>query len=396
MQPIRELGDLVEARWRRHDYRESRLAELARDALVELGLHERIRWRDLLRWCIRTPLCDSDNRGFGDVALRLHEGARFYVEALVWADGELAIHDHAFSGAFCVLSGSSLHVTYRFAVGELHNTGFATGALSVAHAEPLLEGDVRAIEAGRDFVHAVYHLARPTVTLVVRSRADLRALPQWSYVAPGIAFDPQTLARDAYAKPLAAMRVTAHVDPELHRELVLDAVRGRDIQLAFETVLRAARSRWQDDARLEELRNAAITAHPGLAAHLAPAIRAQARLLDLLARRRSARTRELQLLFALLLNVPERRWLLELVAHQTRADPVDAVLAWLCSADAEGLLPAALDPAQLDAVRTRLRGGRAALDPRLRELLGPLEPLDPLGPLGPLGPLEPLGPLVEA
>jgi hypothetical protein len=374
MELFRELGDLVEARWRRHDYREARLAGLARDALGELALHERTTWRDLLRWCIRTPLCDSDNQRFGDVALRVYDNPRFFVEALVWNDGELAIHDHAFSGAFSVLSGASLHVIHRFVPRELHNTGFAVGELSVDRAESLAEGDVRTIEAGRGFVHAVYHLARPTVSLVVRSRVDLRVLPQWNYLAPGIAFDPSTLARDAYAKPLAAMRVSAGVDAELHRELVLEAVRNRDIQLAFETVMRAARSRWQDAARLEELRDAAIAAHPGLATHLPAALRAQARLLDLLGRRRNARTRELQLLFALLLNVPQRSALLEVVAHETRADPVEIVVAWLCSADAEGLLPAALDPAQLEGLRARLRGRPSpeALDPRLGELLAPV------------------------
>jgi hypothetical protein len=308
------------------------------------------------------------------VPLRVYEAPRFFVEALVWKDGELAIHDHGFGGAFAVLSGSSIHVTYEFAPDAMLNAGFGVGTLGFEAAEYLRAGDVRAIEAGRRFVHAVYHVASPTVSLVVRSRLDFHALPQLTYAAPGVALDRSALARDAYAKPLAALRVAADVDPELHRQLALETVRTRDALLAYQALSRAARGPlFQQPDQLSELRDATARAHPALASHLAPSLAAQVRLLDLVNRRRKATQPELRLFYALLLNVPRRKPLLDLVAAIQGTDPVDTVVAWLERAAPQ--LPAPLDAARLGWLRRRLAGADADPSPlgeHLDRILAPL------------------------
>src|SRR5690348_1978064 len=71
MELFRELGLLVEANWRRQNYRESTLAGIAHDALAAAAMHERVTWQELLKWCVTTPLLDTDNRTFGDVPLRV-------------------------------------------------------------------------------------------------------------------------------------------------------------------------------------------------------------------------------------------------------------------------------------------------------------------------------------
>ena len=375
MDALVQVGELVEAQWRRHDYRESRLPGIAHDALASAALHERLGWQDLLRWCVRTPLLDSDNRTFGDVAIRVYEAPRFYVEALVWKTGQIAIHDHGFAGAFTVLAGTSLHATYGFQSAEMLNEGFGVGELSPKICERLVAGDVRTIEAGRDFIHAVFHMAAPTVSIVVRSRVDTRALPQLLYLRAGVAFDRQALSRDALEKPLAALRVAAGLDRELFLSLAHDAILERDVHLAFEVVSRAARGLFPVDSQVvSELGDMATTRHPALAGVLARSLAEQQRSIDLLSRMQRASTSDLRLLFALLLNVPRRDDLLAIVGTE-HADPVETVIDWLRAASAAGLLPQELGTRQLRYLRDRMTTRQdtdAVLDPAVSRVLEPL------------------------
>ncbi len=48
----------------------------------------------------------------------LHHEGDYFIQALTWMEGTTAIHDHAFCGAFMVLEGASLHVTYGFRTAE--------------------------------------------------------------------------------------------------------------------------------------------------------------------------------------------------------------------------------------------------------------------------------------
>ncbi len=374
---FRTLGESVEASWRRQNYREASFAQIAHDALVASASHERMSWRDLLAWCVRTPLLDTDNRVFGDVPLRLYEGPRFYVEALVWNDGQIAIHDHAFGGAFTVLSGTSLHMSYGFAVADMLNEGFGVGELTLQKAEQLETGNVRVIEPGRSFVHAVYHMDTPTVSLVVRSKIDTRALPQLAYLNPGIAFDRSAVQRDAIDKPLAALRVAANVDRQLFLTLARDTIIERDAHLAFEVVSRAARGPLLDAPELvAELVETCTTNHPALKPVLATAIATQLRSMDLLTRRSKAKAREVRLLFALLLNVPRRAELLAMAGTQTNDDPIETVLNWLRIASASRSLPTELGTRQLAFVRDHLAGRPVGdsdiLDEHSRRVLEPL------------------------
>jgi hypothetical protein len=257
------------------------------------------------------------------------------------------------------------------------NEGFGVGELSLAGAERLRTGDVRTIEAGRDFVHAVYHMDTPTVSLVVRSKVDTRSLPQLAYLNPGIAFDRSAVGRDAIDKPLSALRVAAGVDRELFLSLARDAIIERDAHLAFEVVSRAARGPLLESPDVvAELCELCIANHPALAPVLAGAVASQLRNLDLLTRRTKAKALDVRLLFALLLNVPRRAELLAIAGQQTGEDPVETVINWLRVASANRLLPAELGTRQLAFVRDRMTArvepDAGILDVHSRRVLEPL------------------------
>lgn len=130
------------------------------------------------------------NHDFSDAPYTFYRNMRFYIEVLVWNQGTTSIHSHAFSGAFGVISGDSISVTYRFDERARINARFRIGRLNVLTCEHLEANAVRPIHAGGDgLIHSVYHVARPSATLVARTHTDSDRKPQFNYHVPGIAFE---------------------------------------------------------------------------------------------------------------------------------------------------------------------------------------------------------------
>src|SRR4029078_4565250 len=111
----------------------------------------------------------------------------FRIQVIFWRPGTTAIHRHAFVGGFAVLEGTNLHTSYGFAGRRKISPVLQLGDVRLEKAELLRAGDVVAITP--ELTHNVFHLAGPSATLVVISRAE-RHRPQLDYFAPGLAFDP--------------------------------------------------------------------------------------------------------------------------------------------------------------------------------------------------------------
>src|ERR1019366_9823901 len=121
--------------------------------------------------------------------------------------------------------------------------------------EWLTRGDVRPILPGSGLVHALFHLDRPSVSVVVRTPSDALAGPQYSYSRAGLAFDPfaksdaltrkletldllRTLARPEFetlaraslenADAFQAFRIATHIakrlEPQGHPVAILDGL----------------------------------------------------------------------------------------------------------------------------------------------------------------------------
>jgi predicted metal-dependent enzyme (double-stranded beta helix superfamily) len=172
MDVFRRLGELLEARWRQHDYDERVFPDLAAALLEEADELEKIGALDILRWIGSQPALpaqqDAPSR-FGDLAITFYDTPRFFVSALFWLDGTTAIHQHSFCGAFRVLAGGSLHTRYRFRVERAVNSRFRLGELDRGQVELLVPGSVRPIASGDRFIHSLFHLERPSVTVVIRT-----------------------------------------------------------------------------------------------------------------------------------------------------------------------------------------------------------------------------------
>jgi hypothetical protein len=174
-------GVLIEESWRRERFDPEAFPEIASKAVEPFEAPDIGEVIEKRRDSI-----DSSYK-FSDLDLILYKTPRFSIDLLLWLDGTTAIHQHGFCGAFKLLSGSSLHVTYEFSQARSISDSLRVGRLIPSVHEIMRRGEVRKIAAGDQFIHANMHLERPTITLVVRTVERSLGGPQFNYHRPYLA-----------------------------------------------------------------------------------------------------------------------------------------------------------------------------------------------------------------
>ncbi len=167
------LGERDDRLWADRNYDERIFPELCVDVLQSEPDLDNVSPLDMLGWIgSRTSLPTQHEAvtSFSDLSLTFYDSPRFHVGALLWLDGTTAIHQHSFSGAFRLLAGSSLQSLYRFDESRSVNRKFRLGTLIHEKAEILTTGSVHAIPCGEDFIHSLFHLDRPSLTLIIRTK----------------------------------------------------------------------------------------------------------------------------------------------------------------------------------------------------------------------------------
>src|SRR5205823_1274200 len=162
MRAIAELGERIALAWLKEDHAEEAFAALAARLLRDSSLLRDVTPSELNEWFLREQLLPEQAfRDFGQPALTIFRGHKFYIELLYWLDSTTAIHQHSFSGAFGTLSGSSLHSQYAFACRDVAASELIFGKLSLEKVEVLTKGDIREIHPGDRLIHSLFHLERP-------------------------------------------------------------------------------------------------------------------------------------------------------------------------------------------------------------------------------------------
>lgn len=185
-----QLGEEIERRWASRKHARKYFHHLAADCLREAAFHRKFDEDEIIAWANRAKFLPQqlDPRGvFGQPPLTIWRTDRFVVDLYFWVDTETSIHDHSFSGAFTNLTGHSLNCSYSFDRDARHGEGLLTGSLALNRADLVRPGDVCTIVAGAKFIHRVWHLDCPTVTLVARTVKRPPKLRQYTYFLEGLA-----------------------------------------------------------------------------------------------------------------------------------------------------------------------------------------------------------------
>ena len=341
MKEFTELGQLIETQWRDKNYNDDAFPEIAANALMEADLVSKIDLWDPVRWVHTTtdfrPQQDAQ-ANFGDPPITLFVGRRFYIDVYYWLDSTTSIHEHGFSAAFQVLHGGSVHGEYNFEKVLEINRRFRIGDISLKNVSLLSKGDIRMIPSGSRFTHSLFHLERPSATIVVRTMGgDVR---QFNYEKPYLGFDgfyTESWMR-RIVQTVSLLLSTNHPDAD---QMICNLLDTSDFHTTFgilntafghlggnkiEQLFRVSKSMDRFHAMLAHARRR----HGTMADLLLAVFEERLRQHDIVTRRGMIEGAEHRLFLGLLLNVPERSKLLELIGQRfPDEDAVELVIRWV-------------------------------------------------------------------
>lgn len=329
---IEKLVNAIQSRWHAANLDELQFPAIAAEELGEARLSESLDIPALVRWFVHetgvAPQVNIEGT-FGEPPLTLAATSRFYIEALFWLDGTTSIHQHQFSGAFSVLCGSSIHTRYGFARRQRVNASTAVGALTVESVEFMRPGQVRQILSGNGTIHSVFHLERPTVSIVVRTLIDHEAGPQFDYWPPSIARAP-TLLDTRLTRQLQLLRTLCKIeapDRFQHARELLERTDYASALMVIDAVVSTEPSAWP---KILELIDLVRARHTTIDCDLVPVFDVRRRAYFVSGQRSQVRDPELRLFLAMLLVLPTRAACFEFLrTYSPDRDPERLIASWI-------------------------------------------------------------------
>ena len=343
MQRFADLGALVEGRWRDKNYDENVFPDIAARALREADLPARVDPWEIIRWVQTTTALphQMDPQGkFGNPPITLFVGPRFYVDVYYWLDSTTSIHQHAFSGAFQVLLGGSVHSSYEFKKEREINPHLLTGDISLKDVSLLGKGDIRNIHPGSRFIHSLFHLERPSATIVIRSNDAPSAPVQYKYLKPHLAIDP-FFDEPCMTRKVQTVSLLLSMEHREADQMIFDLLDTADFHTTFAVLDRAFTLLGRNELeelfqvsksvdRFQAMLDRARRRHGALAELLPAVFDEKLRQADIIKRRGLIEGADHRFFLALLLNVPERTRVLDLVKRRfPDEEPVEVVIGWV-------------------------------------------------------------------
>ena len=228
------LGETIRRRLFQANDDECQLAPIAASALSCAKLETDFDLGAIAEFLRTTQIKQQPGTTFSNLPPIVYRCDSFYIELLVWTEASTTVHEHAFSGAFRVLVGSSIHTEYEFEQGQRISSRLLLGRTRFKGIELLKQGDVRRIRSGRNgLLHGLFHLDRPSVTLVVRD-IEPWATPQYSILKPSFAYAEEELAADARVSLICRLLSVARtLNPSQATQVLIEQVPRLDFPRLF-------------------------------------------------------------------------------------------------------------------------------------------------------------------
>lgn len=327
---FRELGQVVLRRWESAHYDEDAFPEVAASVLATRPPSAHVDPMEVIRWVHGTPdlmVPQADpNAHFGEPPISVFACERFFIQVLFWVDGTTTLHHHGFSGAFNVLRGPSIHSTFGFETTKRYGETLLLGRLTLRDVELLKDGDVRTITAGPAFVHSLFHCSRPSVSVVIRTRTHRAGITQLNYLRSGIAYDP-FFRNESAARKAQTLKLLHDTEHREYKRTALTALRKSDPVTAFHLLLQL--DRWMG-ARFGGLLDKIGTRRSPVVDAIRKHAEERRREDRVIGLRRLTADPELRFFLAVLLNVRDRKRVLEIVRSAfPRKRPAETIVGWL-------------------------------------------------------------------
>jgi hypothetical protein len=325
---FKNLGQVVLKRWQAENFSPGAFPSIAKSSMEENAPSENV---DMEAFIENFLLDDAQpfqtQSSFGQPEIVVFDDPRFYIQLLFWLDGTTDVHQHMFSGAFHVLHGSSLHSRYEFRNAEAISAHLKVGHLELLETQLLEKGRTVEIISGNGFIHSLFHLNTPSVTVVIRTHNDPGSGPQFTYLPPHLAVDP--LHNDSLTNRrkqlLDVMEATNHPG---YSETVSQMVQQLDFERGF-FILQNGITQLNESQDWEAVWAIFENKHGRLAQFVLPTIEEIVRRDAIVALRSSILDVEHRFFLALLLTVINRKEFLRLIAERIEGDPKKTLSRWI-------------------------------------------------------------------
>ena len=156
---------------------------------------------DISKWMLESKIPTQLNvyNSFGQPPVTVFNNGEFVIDLYFWMHADTSIHGHAFSGAFKVLFGRSVHELFSVKNKKSYSHDVASTDITREEVTVLNPGDTQKILPGDLFHHRVVHLDNPTVTLCIRTCND-KTIPQWHHFENGLSILKRELDESVYKK----------------------------------------------------------------------------------------------------------------------------------------------------------------------------------------------------
>jgi hypothetical protein len=340
MEIINELGNRVEKIWREKNYNEDLFPAIAAQALREFDVPNKLSVWEIAAHTleqIELPQQQDLYARFSDVPITIARFPRFHIDVFYWYDGTTAIHQHSFCGAFQVFEGSSLHSNFEFEVDEKLNFFSEIGKIKLKKVQLLNKGDVSEIADGKRFIHSLFHLDQPSVTLIVRTIRTPLSYPQFSYRKPSLAIDayfedPNIVKKLQVAVMLIRMK-RSDADEQIGNllrksdlmtcYLILSNIRQFLSNNQIEQLFQVSQNRFG------KLIGVVQETHGKLAESLPHIFAEEIRLEEIAGRRSLITDAEHRFFIALLMNLDDKKQIFKMINERfPDADAIEKILDW--------------------------------------------------------------------
>ena len=323
-----ELGRTVRDRWKQDNFSLERFPAIAQAALEERRPSEHVEPSVFLHeFLMNDDQPAQTESGFGEPEIVVFEHPRFYIQVLFWMDGTTAIHQHEFSGAFHVWSGSSLHALFEFENARRVTPYLRMGDVRMKGIRLLEAGCTVPIVSGAGCIHSLFHLDTPSITVVLRTQHDPGTGPQFNYLPPHVAVDP-VFSDTLTLRRKQILDLFERVQDPAYSAMVGEMLEELDFERGFH-ILQSAMGCLRDLGTWDEVLGVFKKKHGELAEGVAPTLEEGARRDTIKAMRCTVQDPEHRFFLALLMNAPTRGDVLALVAQRFPEEPpMETVLRW--------------------------------------------------------------------
>lgn len=324
---FRELGRTVLSRWKAANFSLVRFPQIACEALEERPPAKHVDLPELIKeFLLNDEQPFQTGSGFGQPELVVYDDPRFYIQVLFWLEGTTDIHQHKFSGAFHVLHGASIHSLFHFEDAQSVSAHLRVGHLRMKETRLLEAGSTARIVSGASYIHSLFHLDTPSLSVVIRTHTDPGTGPQFTYLPPHLAVDPfyHDALTNRRKQLLDVLEKTADpAYPTLVREMLeqLDFERGFFILQNAMGYLRSL-GEWEEAIHVFKGR------HGDLATLVPPTLDEIIRRDTLVELRAGITEVEHRFFLALLLNVPSRDAILDFISQRDDGPPLETIMDW--------------------------------------------------------------------